>query len=159
MHNLVLQIVMRYLHIVSAIIAVGGVSFISLALLPGTKMLDEQLRQSTLALITRRFNIVVWWCVGGLVVSGVYNWMLLAQTYKDMGPIGNALIGTKVLLALLLFAVIWAQSVGIGKNKSPKFWLMMKLHLAAIVILLASILRYYRLEHLHDHVKAILPGS
>jgi uncharacterized membrane protein len=148
MDNAVLQIAMRYIHIVSAIVAVGGVAFMSLALLPSVRLLEDNLRQSMMQLITQRFGKVVWACVAGLVVSGTFNWISQAGVYKAMGPIGNALIGTKVLLALILFIVIWMHGAGFGKSKSPKFWLMMKLHLAAVVILLGSVLRYYRLEHL-----------
>ncbi len=148
MDNAILQIVMRYLHVVSAIIAVGGLAFVSLALLPSLRLFDESFRGSLMQALHQRFQRVVWLCVGGLVLSGTFNWMALAGQYKSMGPLGNALIGTKVLLAVILFAVIWAHGAGFGRDKSPRFWLMMKLHLAAVIILLGSVLRYFRLEHL-----------
>ena len=120
----------------------------TLALAPGMRLLEDSLRQSVMMLIQQRFARVVWASVAILVVTGVFNWVSLAPTYRDMGPAGNALIGTKVLVAVLLFAVIWAQGAGFGASRSPRFWLMLKLHLAALVILLASILRTCRLEHL-----------
>lgn len=148
MDNAVLQIAMRYLHITAAIIAVGGLTFMSVALLPSLRLVEDTLRGSILQMVQQRFGKVVWASVAVLVITGVFNWVSLNSVYKAMGPIGNALIGTKVLIAFILFGVIWMQGAGFGKDKSPKFWLMIKLHLAAAVILLASILRYFRLEHL-----------
>jgi uncharacterized membrane protein len=150
MDNIILQVFMRYLHIVSAIVAVGGMAFILLCLTPAVRLLDDQFRESLLKLVHARFLRVVWASIAGLVVSGVYNWMMLADTYKKMGPKGNALIGTKVLLAVILFAVVAARSLGMIQNQRRV--LMINIHLAAIVILLGSLLRYYRLDYLMSHL-------
>ena len=99
-----------------------------------------------MAVLLARFNKVVLIAIGGLIVSGTYNWMMLAATYRDIGPKAHALIGTKVLLAVVMFVVVLARSVGL--IKPTKFWHMFNLHLAAVVILLAAVLRYVRLEHL-----------
>ena len=75
----------------------------------------------------------------------MYNWVHLAAEYREIGPSGNALIGTKVLLAAILFAVVWAR--GAGFIKSDKTAAMINVHLAAIIILLAAVLRHLRLAH------------
>jgi uncharacterized membrane protein len=143
-----LAILMRYLHIVSAVLAVGGMAFISLCLQPSVRLLEDNLRASVMKLVLRRFNFVVLAAVGGLVVSGTYNWVVLAPTYKEMGARGNMLIGVKVLLAVAIFAVVFARTFGI--IKPTRFWHMFNLHLAAVVILLAAVLRYFRLEYLQS---------
>lgn len=150
MDNIILAVFMRYLHVVSAIVVVGGMSFILLCLTPATRLLDEQFRQSLLKLVHGRFLRIVWVSIAGLVISGVYNWMMLAGIYKKIGPKANALIGIKVLLAVILFAIVAARSLGLLTNH--KRVLMINIHLAAIVILLGSILRYYRLEYLMGHL-------
>ena len=137
-------ILMRYVHIVSAVIAVGGSAFIAMCLLPATRLVDDSFRASLMQLVQKRFARVVWVCIGGLVISGVYNWVLLSDQYKAMGAKGNALIGTKVLLSIVLFAVVGAQNFGLLKLK-PRPYLVLNLHLAAAVILLAAILRHFRL--------------
>ena len=143
----ILPIVMRYVHIVSAVLAVGGLAFLSLCLSPAMRMLDESFRESVAKLVQHRFYRILWVSLGGLVVSGVYNWIASSQTYKAMGPAGNALIGTKVLLALVMFAIVWAGSIG---KMKPKAWHTAAVHLAAIVMLLAVILRHFRLEYLQS---------
>lgn len=145
MDHPVLLIVMRYLHIVSAIVAVGGVTFSAFCLRQPAAALPEAQRDQLLGAVRRRFAKLQWLAIAGLVVSGAYNWMLSAVTYKAMGPVGNALIGTKVLLALILFAVVWAR--GANLIRSDKAAVMINVHLAAIIILLAAVLRYYRLAH------------
>ncbi len=142
-----MQIFMRYVHIVSAVSAVGGLVFLSVCLSPATRLLDDGFSDTWMKMIRHRFHRVVWISIGGLIVSGIYNWAMLAGVYKAMGPVGGAIIGTKVLLAMILFTVVWLGSSGILKPKAAQ---MINLHLAAVIILLASVLRYYRLEHLQS---------
>jgi uncharacterized membrane protein len=151
MDHPVLQVAMRYVHVVSAIMAVGGMSFILICLVPSLRLLDDTLRGSLDKLVHHRFLRLVWASIAGLTISGAYNWYMLAGEYKAMGKIGNALIGTKVLLAVIMFAVVGARSAGLITNQRAA--LMINIHLAAIVILLGSVLRYYRLEWLHQNLQ------
>jgi low affinity Fe/Cu permease len=98
-----------------------------------------------MTVMQRRFQTVLWLAILGLTVSGAINWMVLASTYKKIGPHANALIGTKVLLAFVLFGIIIAQ--GGGLIARSKMWLMVNVHVAAIIILLGSILRQLRLDY------------
>lgn len=136
---------MRYVHIVSAVVAMGGLTFMLLCLSPTTRVLDDGFSDSWMKMIRRRFDRVVWLSIAGLVVSGVYNWVLSAGAYKAMGPVGNILIGTKVLLAMAMFAVVWMGGSGMLKPRAAQ---MINVHLGAVVVLLAVILRYLRLEYL-----------
>ena len=108
--------------------------------------MEDSLRGSILKLAADRFIRIAWIGIAGLVVSGAYNWVLMASTYKAMGPVGNALIGTKVLLALILFLLVWANRVGVVKL-SVRAYLMLNIHLAAVVIIVAVVLRTLRLAH------------
>lgn len=141
----ILEIFMRYLHTVSAMLAVGGLAFSMVCVSPAIRMLDDGFRDTVLKLVQRRFERLLWLAIAGLVVSGVYNWIITAGLYKEMGPSANALIGTKVLLALVMFGNVWLASLG---KVRPRAAQMVNIHLAAAVILLAVILRHMRLEHL-----------
>ena len=144
MDHPVLQVAMRYLHVASFVMMVGGMLFISLCLKPAYRILDDAVRDKFAEQIRQRFMRLLQVGVVGLAISGVYNWMMLAPTYKAMGPVGNALIGAKVLLAVVLFAIVWLRALGV--IKCAKATHMINLHLAAIIILLAAILRYLRLN-------------
>ncbi len=144
----ILDIAMRYVHIASAILAVGGMVYVLTCLLPSMRLVDETFRAALLELANRRFTRLLHLAIVGLLVSGIYNWIRLADTYKAMGAAGNALIGTKVLIALAMFVIAWGRAIGLIREGKPRLWLMVNIHLAAVVILLAVVLRFYRLAYL-----------
>lgn len=146
----ILDVAMRYLHVVSAIALVGGMMFVPLCVRPAIRVLDQGFGQSVLQLIERRLRWWVWGGALGLFVSGVYNWIALAGLYRDIGPIANALIGTKVLLAAIVLVLLWLRQSNMLGARADRPLLIVAVHLAAIVILLASILRHLRLEHLAE---------
>ena len=143
MDHLFVQVLMRYIHIVSAIALVGGTSFVAIAMLPAMRLLEDNLRASVQKLAMDRFIRVIWIGIAGLIFSGAYNWVLLMPSYDAIRPVGHILIGIKALLALVLFLVVWANRIGLIKL-SVRAYLMINLHLAAIVILLGAILRTLR---------------
>lgn len=150
MDNPVLVVAMRYLHIVSALIAVGGMAFVLFCVSPAAKLLEENVRQTFLKLMHDRFLKVLWIVIAVLVVTGAFQWYSLNEAYRAIRPWGQALIGTKVLIAIVIFVVVWLRSMGIVGTtpKGAKRVLMINIHLAAIVILLGSILRYMRMTEL-----------
>ena len=149
MEHWIIQIVMRYVHIVSAILLVGGTAFIAMVMRPCLLRVEDGVRASVQKLTLDRFIRIVWIGITGLVISGVYNWITFAATYRELGPAGHSLIGMKVLLAMILFALVWANRIGLVKL-TQRAYLMINLHLAAMVILIAVILRYLRLAHFND---------
>ena len=148
MENPILLVAFRYVHIVAAIFAVGGLSFMLICLTPATRVLDDNFRKSLLEMVAKRFSVAQNIAIIALLVSGAYNWIVNNETYSAIRPWGQMLIGIKALLAFVMFAIVWAQMFGFIKSDNPKRWLMINVHLAAIVILLAAILRHLRLEHI-----------
>ncbi|NIP85561.1 MAG: hypothetical protein GTO03_08350, partial [Planctomycetales bacterium] len=92
--------------ILATAMLVGGMIFISVALKPALKALDDERRQRFQQTVEGRFKRVVYLCFLALVISGAYNWIRLADQYKAMGPKGNMVIGIKVLLAMIMLAII-----------------------------------------------------
>lgn len=155
----ILDILMRYVHISSAILAVGGMAYILVCLWPSMRLVDDSFRATILELTERRFSRLLHIAIAGLLISGIYNWVRLAGVYLDMGPIGNALIGTKVLAALVMFVIAWGRALKLIQGGRPRMWLMINLHLGAIVILLGAVLRYHRLDYLSDAARAATLGG
>lgn len=144
----IVMVVMRFVHIASAVVAVGGTAFLALCLTPALRLVDDSFRRSVLGLVKRRFHRALALSIAGLVVSGTYNWYMNAAGYRAMGPAGNALIGTKVLLSMILFALIWANANGLLDPARARLWMIVNLHLAAAIILLAGVLRYLSIRQL-----------
>lgn len=143
MESAAFQIALRYLHVAAAVVLVGGMTFLSIALKPSARLLADADRKRLMDAVQERFKRVVYLCFAVLAASGFYNWMLLADAYRGLGPRANAVIGIKVLLALIAFAIIWSRSIGLLKLPGKACHLI-NLHLAAIIILLAGLLRYWR---------------
>lgn len=143
MDHPILIIVMRYLHIISALSAIGGMVFLISCLLPAAKQLDDATRQNLVKTAHDRFLRILWLAIAGLTISGVYAWIRYESFYKSLGPIGHILIGTKVLLALIMFAIVFARSIKLIQPKNPRTLPMINLHIAAIIMLIAAALRYY----------------
>ncbi len=143
MGNPVLDVVMRYLHIVSAIMLLGGLTFLAFVLRPALNGVDASVADTIRQAAERRFRRLTYLCFAGLFVSGVYNWMLLARVYKEVGKHANAVIGIKVLLALIAFLIVWTQAIGLMRLPG-KACRLINIHLAAIIVLLAGLLRYWR---------------
>ena len=119
-------------------------AFLLICLLPSLRLLQDDFRSSLLRIVQYRFERVLWASIAGLTISGIYNWIQLAPKYRLIGPLAQALIGIKVLLAAIIFGVVFARSANL--LKPSRFWPSLNLHLAALVILLAAILRWYRLQ-------------
>ncbi len=148
MDNPILAVAMRYLHIVAALLTVGGMAFILFCVTPASKLLEEELRQSFLRLVHGRFMKVLWIAIATLIVTGAYSWITLNADYRAIRPWGQMLIGIKTMLAAIMFVIVWLRSIGvIGKTpRGVRAVLMANIHLAALVILLASVLRFLRMS-------------
>ena len=144
MSSAVIDILIRYVHVVSAVIVVGGIIFISVAVKPALKVLDDDQRRDFQDIMHKRFVRMVLGCFAALFVTGVYNWVKLVPQYQAMGPKGNAVIGIKMLLAAIVFLIVWTRSLGLLKLPGKACHLI-NLHLVAIIILLAGLLRYWRI--------------
>ena len=98
----ILNIVMRALHILSAVTLVGGVLAWRFAAIPGTEALDADSQRKAGDAIAAAWRPVVLFSILGLLISGIYNF--LHKT--GMPPAYHALFGIKFLLALHVFAVV-----------------------------------------------------
>ncbi|MGI9430532.1 MAG: hypothetical protein ACR2NM_17865 [Bythopirellula sp.] len=145
----VIQLVSRVLHILSAIILVGGLFYLRTVLAPAGDFSPEQRNQACFA--DRRAVWAKWVGLASafLIVSGLYNLMqILGQAKADgveLPPTYHMLFGIKFLLALL---VMFIASILAGKTPlADRFrgqmrkWLNIGWLAAIATIVLAAILR------------------
>lgn len=98
----VLNILMRFVHIISAITLLGGVLAWLLAVSPALATLAEETRRKVDNAITAASRPVAFSAIGGLLVSGIYNFL----NKSNLTPAYHAVIGVKFLLVLHVFAVV-----------------------------------------------------
>ena len=114
----ILPLVFRWIHIIAAIILVGGTLFMRLALAPVASAAADsetaELRES----IRRKWAKWVMMSTGLLLLSGLYNAAMKAMGY-DLDGMYNGLLMLKILLA---FAAFYLSAVLSGRsNRAIKF--------------------------------------
>lgn len=110
----ILSLVSRWLHVVPAIILVGGTLFLRFSLVPASEesTASDELRES----IRRRWSKMVMASVALLLISGLYNAAIKAMGF-ELSMVYNVLLLVKILLAL---AVFYLTSVLAGRSATAQ---------------------------------------
>jgi uncharacterized membrane protein len=141
-------ILMRWVHIGSAALVVGGLALIVLSAGPTRALIENDGAAAVIHRIESRFRWVLAVAVFGLTVSGVFQWVVFGQIYQQVGALALGLLSVKVLLATALFAMLWAFAVDSMVGPKARAWRLTNLTLAVGVVMLAGVLRYLRLKHM-----------
>lgn len=146
----ILELALRWLHIMSAATAIGGMVFIFVALLPSLAEVDEATRGKLHAELRSRWSKVVMAAIGMLLITGFVNFFLTNNKYDFKGTPYHMLFGIKFLVAL---AVFFLSSVLTGRSglaeklrKNARLWVAVNLVLVMIVVGLSGGLKWIR-EH------------
>src|SRR6186997_2396124 len=99
---LVADILFRWLHVISAILAVGGAFFIRVLLPKGLMLIDEPKREEVLLKCRRAFKMTVHPAILGLLVSGVYNTIRNWEKYRIDRTKMHGLWGPHLILGLVV---------------------------------------------------------
>ena len=97
----VLGVILRWLHIVSAVALLGGMIYSRFVVTPALSTLVPELQQKLSDAMARRYQGLLYTAIAALLLSGTYN--LLRKT--GLTPLYHALFGIKILLALHVFVV------------------------------------------------------
>jgi uncharacterized membrane protein len=137
---------MRWIHILSAIVALGGSIFIRFVLMPSAQqVLDDKNYAELRTAITRRWMKFVHTCILLFLVSGFYNFILIQAPLHKGQSIYHMLFGIKFLLALVVFALgialtslkPWSEKI----RANAKTWLGLLIALAVIVVGISGYMR------------------
>ncbi len=103
-----------YVHLLSAVVWVGGMLFLALVAIPVLRGLPDQPRAELVARMGERFRPVAWACIGLLVLTGILNLAYRGVTWESVvtgqlwqNPFGRVLAWKLgfVAAAILLSAV------------------------------------------------------
>ena len=141
---LVLDILMRYLHVVAACLAVGGAFFIRFLLPVGTRDLDAEKREYVLLRSRRAFKMLVHPSILAFLVSGTYNAIRLFPQYRANRPLLHGLWGTHLLLGLAIFTISILLLRGVEPPRNHRRWMKINIVLMLLTILVASTLKWAR---------------
>lgn len=141
-----LPLVMRWMHILAAIVALGGSIFIRFVLQPSAKqVLDDKTHADLRAAVTRRWMRFVHTCILLFLVSGFYNYLAIQAPAHKGQSIYHMLFGIKFLLALVVFALAialtslkpWSAKL----RANAPFWLGLLIALAVVVVGISGYMR------------------
>lgn len=144
--NLIIEILLRWMHILAAITAVGGTIFARLALVPSLGVLNEDARSKLHEAIRQHWARPVQMAISFLIVSGVINIIVIEKSYNvSLVRYYHPVFGIKFLLALVVFFLASALT-GTGKatqrfRDNRRYWLTVNMVVAIIIVCLSGILR------------------
>lgn len=145
-----LDILSRWIHVGTTIVLVGGSVFLRFVLTPAASRLPEAehnaLRERVISLWKRFVH-------GGILLfllSGFYNYLVVTMPKHKGEPLYHALMGTKILLA---FVVFFIASALVGKSSAfqklrdnRNTWLAILILLSAVIVGIAGFLKIHQFE-------------
>jgi len=140
----------RWLHLFFVAVAVGGVTMTRFALAPAAQEFPGSAVAEYRDAVRRRWMKWVMAAVGILLISGVFNFVVVHSSFKSIGDGEmpgwyHAVFGIKFLLAM---AVFYLSSLLVGKSEAAQRarekemqWLTVNFVLMVAIICLAGVLR------------------
>jgi hypothetical protein len=77
---IIVNLLMRWLHIFSVITAVGATVFLRLALFSALVAVADETRKAVIQSLSSRLRVLIHAAIGGVLLSGFYNTRLLSKT-------------------------------------------------------------------------------
>lgn len=108
------------LHVLSAIIWIGGVLFMGMVAVPAARRLDPKVRRAVTTRLGHAFRPVGWSCLGVLVLTGsymAYSWGATFENIFNLSFFGaghTRLLGYKLLAVTAMLAVSGVHDWYIG---------------------------------------------
>ncbi len=141
----ILAIVVRWIHLLSVVVAIGGTIFMRFVLMPSAQAaLTPELRTELHANLVARWKRVVHVCIALLIITGSFNFYM---TFHDgVKPIPyHPIFGLKLLLAFSIFflaSALTGSSPGFaGIRQNRKKWSAVLIALAVLAIMVSGVLR------------------
>jgi uncharacterized membrane protein len=146
----IVDILFRWIHVVSAVLAVGGAFFVYAVLPRGIEPLDSEQREAVFLRCRRAFKLVVHPAILGLLVSGVYNTIRNWQWYLANPKLMHAFFGVHLLLALVVVSITLWLLAGREPKRGHRTWLKANVFLMLLTIAAGSCLKWARDKTMND---------
>ena len=141
----VISILSRWTHIGTAIVLVGGTFFLRFVLAPAAAQLSDSEHTKLKELVMKTWKKFVHAGIALFLVSGFYNFIVVQIPQHRGDKLYHALMGIKILLALAIFffasALVGRSKSFEGMRKNAKFWQLVLIILAAVVVAISGYLK------------------
>jgi len=147
-------LITRWIHLASAIVAIGGAAFMRFALLPAAKAtLTDEVHEKLREAVRARWAKFVHAAVGLLLLTGSINFAILAIPPKIKPLPYHPIFGVKLLAAFAVFFIAEAlisRGPGFAAIRANRAkWLGVLLALGALIVLLSGVLNQVRTSQAH----------
>lgn len=136
-----IDVLSRVVHVGTAIVLAGGSAFLLLVLLPALRELTEPARETLSSAVTSRWKRFVHVGIALFLLSGFYNYFRAIPLHRGDG-LYHALVGTKMLLAFVLFFLAAALVGRTAKLESIRRdrgkWLKVIVLLAVVIVAISG---------------------
>ena len=136
-----LDLISRWVHIGTAAVLFGGAVFSRFVLLPAAETLPEAEHEQLRAGVLSRWKRFIHLGIALLLLSGFYNFARAIPGHKGQGA-WHAVVGTKILLAFMLFflasAIVGRSSLAGTMRKNARLWLGLIVLLGATIICISG---------------------
>ena len=145
MDQLPIDVVSRVLHVATAIVLVGGSVFLRLVLMPAADGLAEAEHDALKERLMSRWKRIVHIGILLLLLTGLYNYVGVTRGQHEGDSLYHAMVGTKILLALVLFflasALVGRSAALQGLRDKAKTTLLVMITLAAIIVAISEFVK------------------
>jgi len=143
--DLVLPLLMRWVHIMSAVVGVGGTIFLAFVLNPAMKKhLPADASPEFRTAVMKRWKLLFHPLIILFLVSGFYNYFVATSGAHEVQSLYHALFGAKFLLAIVFFgsAIVASSTMKWSEKLRAKngIWAFQIL-VALAIILVASVMK------------------
>jgi uncharacterized membrane protein len=140
-----LNVLSRWIHVGTAIVVLGGSVFMRFVLMPAAAQLPDAEHDALRQRVMGRWKKFVMTGIALFLISGFYNYIVVAIPQHKGDKLYHPLIGTKILLAFAVFflasALTGRSAAFEGIRKHNKKWLLITIILAAIVVAISGVLK------------------
>jgi len=141
-----IALIMRWVHILSAITMLGGSIFVRFVLSPAAAGLSDDSRTTLIGGIRARWSKFLMVLIALFLVSGFYNYLMVTAPAHKGQPQYHMVMGIKMLLA---FVVFFLASALAGRRKLAQklqskaaVWMLITVLLGVAIVLLSGYLRF-----------------
>lgn len=134
----------RLIHVLTAIVLLGGSTFMLLVVLPTLQSSDEATRSKIATGLRGIWKRYVHAGIALFLISGFYNYFKAMPQHKGDG-LYHALIGTKIILALAVFflasALVGRSAAFEGMRTNSSKWLKILCLLGIVIVAMSSFVK------------------
>jgi uncharacterized membrane protein len=134
---------MQWVHVMSAVVGLGGMAFLLLILIPSLRVLSADQREALSKAVAIRFRWAIWSAMALLLISGLYH----VRRYYWEEPWDRAwrLLALKISLAFAVFGIILGLTIPFylfePLRAQRRIWLLVAFILGVVVVLISTYLR------------------